>query len=76
MSRQTAEHFRRCGINATAHQLRNYAGTTWYEASGHDLLTTARLLRHSDVSSTQTYAQISPVRPTEVVGAVGLVMPA
>jgi site-specific recombinase XerC len=59
-----------CGINATAHQLRHYAGSSWYKASQHDLLTTARLLRHADVSSTQIYAQLDPTRPAEVVGLV------
>lgn len=47
--------------------LRHYAGTAWYHVSGQDLLTTARLLRHSDVSTTQGYAAIEPTRPAEVV---------
>jgi integrase len=62
----------RDGINASAHQLRHYAGTTWYAASGNDLLATARLLRHVNVSTTQVYAALSPVRPAEVVGSVAL----
>lgn len=65
-------HLRGCGVNATAHQLRHFAGTAWYRASGHDLLTTARLLRHASVNTTQVYAGLDPTRPAEVVNAVPL----
>jgi integrase len=60
------------GISATAHQLRHAAGTAWYKASGHDLLTTARLLRHANVATTQGYAELDPVRPAQVVNLVPL----
>lgn len=60
------------GIDATAHRLRHTAGTSWYRASGNDLLTTARLLRHARVSTTQIYAQLDPQRPAEVVRLVSL----
>lgn len=63
-------HLKSCGVNASAHQLRHFAGTSWYRASGHDLLTTATLLRHANVQTTQRYAQLDPTRPTEVVNAV------
>lgn len=54
------------------HRLRHFAGTAFYKASGHDLLATARLLRHSKVDTTMIYAQLDPTRPTEVVNAVPL----
>lgn len=60
----------RCGIASTAHSLRHFAGTSWYRASGHDLLTTAALLRHQHVNSTQIYAALDPARPADVVRLV------
>ena len=72
VSTEVGAFLRAVGIDATAHRLRHYAGTAWYEASGHDLLTTARLLRHASVTTTQVYAQLSPTRPAEVVDLVEL----
>jgi integrase/recombinase XerD len=65
-------YLRSVGLSATAHQLRHYAGTNWYRASGHDLLTTAALLRHRNVKTTMVYAALDPTRPAEVVNAVEL----
>lgn len=73
VSKAVSKHLDRCGIDATAHCLRHFAGTTWYRASGHDLLVTAQLLRHASVSTTQGYAQIEPTRAIEVVAAVNTV---
>jgi integrase/recombinase XerD len=70
VSTDVGRYLKALGIGATAHQLRHRAGTDWYEASGHDLLTTARLLRHAQVSTTQVYARIDPTRPAEVVRLV------
>jgi integrase/recombinase XerD len=70
VSTLVSAYFRGIGVNATAHQLRHYAGTEWYRASGHDLLTTAQLLRHASVATTQTYAALDPTRPAEVVAKV------
>lgn len=70
VSRQVSVFLGDCGVDATAHQLRHYAGTAWFKASGHDLLTTATLLRHASVSTTQVYAQLDPVRPAAVVALV------
>ena len=72
VSRQVARFLRSQGIDATGHQLRHYAGTEWYRVSGHDLLTTARLLRHASVDTSQIYAQLDPTRPSAVVGRVRL----
>lgn len=70
VSKMTGRYLRSLGIDATGHQLRHRAGTDWYSVSGHDLLTTARLLRHASVATSQVYAQLDPVRPAEVVGLV------
>lgn len=72
VSRQVSVHLRACGVDATAHQLRHFAGTTWYRVSGHDLITTARLLRHASVQTTQVYSHLDPVRPAEVVASVSI----
>lgn len=65
-------HFDVCGVQGGAHRLRHFAGTAFYRASGHDLLTTATLLRHANVQTSTIYAQLDPVRPAEVVNAVPL----
>jgi len=67
VSVEVAVYLRSLGIDATGHQLRHFAGTSWLRASGHDLLTTARLLRHESVKTTQIYAQLSAERPAEVM---------
>ena len=72
VSTYTAEYLRSVGIDATAHQLRHWAGTTWYEMSGHDLLTTQALLRHESVATTQIYSKVNPARPAEVVRLVSV----
>jgi len=73
VSRAVSLHLGDAGVNATAHQIRHFAGTSWFRASGHDLLTTATLLRHASVQTPQIYAALDPVRPAEVVGLVRLV---
>lgn len=70
VSVQTNAYLRAQGIRATAHQLRHRAGTDWYAASGHDLLTTAALLRHASAQTTQRYVQLDPLRAGAVVDAV------
>lgn len=72
VSRAVAAHLRASGVEATGHQLRHFAGTSWYRASGHDLLTTAALLRHQNVSTTQVYSQLDPAGPSRVVNLVAL----
>lgn len=76
VSAQVNRHLRACGVPGTAHALRHWAGTSWFRVSGHDLLTTATLLRHASVDSSTIYAQLSPERPAEVVRLVGLPQPA
>jgi site-specific recombinase XerD len=72
VSTQVNAYLRNLGITSTAHSLRHSAACQWYEVSGHDLITTQRLLRHRSVASTQIYADVSPTRPAEVVAAVRL----
>jgi hypothetical protein len=45
------------------------------ERPGHDLFTTARLLRHATVQSTEIYARIDIEWPAEVVGLVPMRLP-
>lgn len=72
VSRMTGGYLRSLGISSGAHALRHFAGTSWYRASGHDLLATAALLRHKDVTTTMVYAQLDPTRGSEVVDSVTL----
>lgn len=75
VSTTVGAYLRGLGINASAHQLRHWAGTAWFRESGHDLLATAVLLRHASVATTQVYAQLDPTRPASVVSKVSLVGP-
>jgi integrase len=72
VSREVSVFLHAAGVNATAHQLRHFAGTAWYRASGYDLLATSRLLRHASVATTQIYAALDETRPAEVVGLVNV----
>lgn len=72
VSALVSAYLRSLGVQGTAHALRHTAGTSWYRASGHDILTTARLLRHANIQTTQVYAQLDPTRPSQVVAAVEL----
>jgi integrase len=72
LSAAVNRHLRAAGVTGTAHALRHWAGTSWYRASGHDLLTTAQLMRHASVTATQVYAAVSPERPAEVARSVSL----
>lgn len=72
ISAVVAAYLRSLGINATSHRLRHSAGTAWFKASGHDLLTTATLLRHANLNNSRIYAALDPTRPAEVVNLVPL----
>lgn len=67
VSTQVGAYLRSLGVDATAHRLRHSFGTSAYRASGHDLLTTAALLRHASVATTAVYAKIDPDRPGDAV---------
>lgn len=61
-------HLRACGINATGHQARHWWGTEIYASSGCDILVTQQMLRHSNLASTQIYAQFSRPKAVEAIG--------
>jgi integrase len=46
---------RRCGVDATCHQLRHLAATRYYQASGHDLRATQAFLGHASSATTEIY---------------------
>lgn len=70
VSRKVSRYLHSLGLPCTGHQLRHFAGTSWYRESGHDLLTTQVLLRHATVASSQIYSQLDPTRPAQVVNLV------
>jgi integrase len=72
VSKQVNAYLRGLGISSTAHSLRHFAGTSWYRESDHDVLVTARLLRHRSTQTVQVYAEIDPTRPGQVVRRVQL----
>jgi len=72
VQRRVSDHLRAVGAPGGGHQLRHFAGTTWYRESGHDLLVTALLLGHKSVVSAQIYTELDPSRPAEVVRRVAL----
>lgn len=50
-----SDHMRRRAVDATAHQLRHYAATRYYAASGNDLRATQAFLGHASSSTTEVY---------------------
>lgn len=54
-----AAHFSGLGINATAHQLRHWAGSTLYRMT-HDIRVTQEFLGHADPKTTLVYARLDP----------------
>lgn len=73
VSAKVSEYLRSVDVPATAHQLRHYAGSSWFRASEHDLMATSTLMRHASVRSTQGYVATDPQRPMEIVRRVQLV---
>lgn len=72
ISTSVSQYLRSVGVNATAHRLRHYAGSTWFRASEHDLVATSLLMRHASVRTTQGYVATDPQRPAEIVRRVQL----
>lgn len=48
-------HMRRRDVDATTHQLRHYAATRYYAASGNDLRATQAFLGHASSATTEVY---------------------
>lgn len=59
LSRAVNAHLRRCGVDATLHQVRHWFGTKTYQAS-RDLRLVQALLGHSSPTTTAVYAQYAP----------------
>lgn len=70
LSMRAGQEMRRLGIaNARArfHSCRHYFATSVLEASGWDLLTTSKLMRHANVNTTTGYTALRLDRPREVL---------
>lgn len=61
LGRRWKQHAVALGLppSRTFHQLRHSAGTSLYQATGGDLLTVARVMRHASVATTQRYAAVA-----------------
>lgn len=58
VSQAIARAMRRAGVAGTPHGLRHHFGTQALRASGGDLRTTQRLLRHASPATTAVYTQV------------------
>lgn len=70
VSREACAEMRRLGIHisrARLHACRHYFATSVLEASGWDLLTTAKLMRHANVNTTTGYTFLRDDRPRQVL---------
>lgn len=63
---------RRAGVDATAHQLRHWYGTSLLE-SGADLRTVQELMRHESLATTQIYTRVTSERRRAAID--GLTLP-
>lgn len=61
VSDMIATAIRRTGVDATAHQLRHWYGTTLLE-DGADIRVVQELLRHASLISTQIYTKATDAR--------------
>lgn len=70
LSEKAGKEMRKLGIppgRAKFHACRHYFATSVLEASGWDLLTTSKLMRHANVATTTGYTQLRSDRPREVL---------
>lgn len=70
LSVAAGQEMRRLGIHpsrARFHSCRHYFATSILEASGWDLLTTSKLMRHANVNTTTGYTLLRDDRPREVL---------
>lgn len=72
ISENAGREMRRLGIGGKAHfhRCRHTFATTLLESSGWDLLTTQRLMRHSNVNTTTNYTKLRHDRPREVLSSL------
>jgi site-specific recombinase XerD len=66
VSRLIGGHFRRCGINATAHQLRHRFASQILEETG-DIAIVAELCGHESLETARIYAEVSNRRKRSAV---------
>lgn len=69
VSDMIATAIRRTGVDATAHQLRHWYGTTLLE-DGADIRVVQELLRHASLISTQIYTKATDVRMHAAIRAL------
>ena len=70
LSEKACAEMRRLGVHpsrARFHSCRHYFATSILEASGWDLLTTSKLMRHSNINTTTGYTALRQDRPREVL---------
>lgn len=67
VSRKGNRFLHSLGIKPTMHTLRHFAGTSWYQQSGGDIVLTSGLLGHSSIATTQTYAAADTSKAAGVV---------
>jgi integrase/recombinase XerD len=70
LSVAAGQEMRRLGIHpsrARFHSCRHYFATSVLEASGWDLLTTSKLMRHANINTTTGYTALRQDRPREVL---------
>ena len=70
LSVTAGQEMRRLGVHPTRarfHSCRHYFATSVLEASGWDLLTTSKLMRHANVNTTTGYTALRQDRPREVL---------
>jgi site-specific recombinase XerC len=70
MSMLLAGYLRSVGVDATAHQLRHWFGTTVY-ARSKDLRLTQELMGHASRATTAIYTAWSPLDAARVVCGLG-----
>lgn len=68
LTKKASQEMKRLGIpTKTFHSCRHYFATTMLEKSGGDLLAVRDLMRHTSVSTTQVYTQLSSGRTRSLV---------
>lgn len=67
VSRSIARHLARCGVDATAHQLRHTFGTELARTSHGDMVLTAALMGHASMTTTMGYVALARSAGADVV---------
>lgn len=68
LSRMVGKEMRRVlGTHVEFHQCRHTFGTRVMKASGHDLLLTSKLMRHSSLETTKVYVAVADERPRQAI---------